>query len=739
MAFHLDYETYSEANLRDFGAWRYASDPSTEILLCAVSRDDGPVEIWDRYASPEANAPALALLQDFVIDEEICYAHNAPFEISITHYLWEKTFGFESPKLEQWRCTAALCRVTAIPSSLENAAIFLELNDQKDKVGKALIKVFCVPKKSKRRGTYRNHPEDSGKITVAGSKVLPVDAWNQFRQYCIKDVIVEREVEQKLKLIELKGNQLASFQSDLRMNVRGIPVDVEAVIQAEKLIDEYNSRINERFVELTGLNHSQRDKVFEWLKARGYPEDNLQAATISRITGMECEDDVEEDDEPKELTDEEKKEAEALPDISRMTPEAFEVLRCRALLSFAAIKKLPTMRKAACPDGIVRGVIMWHGAMRTGRDSSKVIQIHNMKRPSINTEAWEEANGEPETHTVYKMVKAGIGDMDTFATVFGPPLECLASAIRHFIAPKEGKFLDIDLAQIEARVLAWVSGHDVLLQAFRDNKDLYKITACLLWNLVYEKVTKDQRFLGKVASLALGYYGGVEAFITMAKTYGTSVTEEKAAEVVKAYRTGNAPIKTLWKKMGEGAIEAVMNPGTWVKVNDKISFGVTSRLGYLVLQMMLPSGRILSYPNPQIKTIYKRQNAEKKWVLIPEWRAINPQTGEKYDGVWQIYELSYYGQLPQSKRWGRITTHGGVLTENACQAIAADFLTHGVLIAEAHGYQTLFKVHDQGVFKFEPDKGQSVDHLTGLMTTVPKWAPGFPLAAEAGVVDFFTK
>jgi len=439
MAFHLDYETFSVSDLKSYGAWRYASDPSTEILLAAVCRDNGPVELWDRYASAEANAPALALLQDMVIEEDaIVFAHNAPFELAISYYQWEKTFGFPPPQIEQWRCTAALCRVAAIPSSLEKAALFLELDDQKDAIGKALIKVFSIPKVSKARGDYRNHPDDDKKITVAGAKVLPRDAWNQFRDYCIKDVVVERAIGEKLKKIELKGPQLESFLSDMRMNVRGIPIDVDAVAKAETLINAYQEKIGERFFELTGLKHSQTSKVLEWLRDRGYPEMNLQAGTIARITGMEVEDD-EEETAPVEG-------AEEKPDVSRMTPEAFEVLRCRALLSFAAIKKLPTMREATCPDGRVRGITMWHGAIRTGRDSSKVIQIQNLKRPTINTESWTKSNGEPETHTVFRMIRDGSADMDVFDAAFGPPLECIASAIRHFIAPKEGQFLDIDLA-----------------------------------------------------------------------------------------------------------------------------------------------------------------------------------------------------------------------------------------------------------------------------------------------------
>jgi len=134
-----------------------------------------------------------------------------------------------------------------------------------------------------------------------------------------------------------------------------------------------------------------------------------------------------------------------------------------------------------------------------------------------------------------------------------------------------------------------------------------------------------------------------------------------------------------------------------------------------------------------------KETVKERWVPIPEWKAINKDTGQPHDGVWVVHEITYYGQLPQSVHWGRINTHSGVLTENAAQATAADFLTHGVLNAESQGFLTLFKVHDQSICEYRPDLGQTVEKLVEAFTKVPEWAPGFPLAAEAGIVDFYTK
>src|SRR6185503_3322675 len=133
----------------------------------------------------------MVLMEELVFGEgNIVWAHNASFEIAISRYLWESTFGFPPPRLEQWRCTQALCRVTAIPSSLAQAAEFLHLPIKKDKMGSSLIAQFCVPP-----FLDVSNPKP---VTIAKEKILAKDAWNKFREYCRTDVATEREIEKKL-------------------------------------------------------------------------------------------------------------------------------------------------------------------------------------------------------------------------------------------------------------------------------------------------------------------------------------------------------------------------------------------------------------------------------------------------------------------------------------------------------------------------------------------------------------
>ena len=114
---HRDYETRSRLDLKRVGAFKYAADPSTEVLCCAYAVDDGPVQLWKRgdpmppeFIEAEANPSWWAA------------AHNAQFEMAIEQYLLAPRLGWPVIPLERQRCTLALCLVHALPGKLELAA-----------------------------------------------------------------------------------------------------------------------------------------------------------------------------------------------------------------------------------------------------------------------------------------------------------------------------------------------------------------------------------------------------------------------------------------------------------------------------------------------------------------------------------------------------------------------------------------------------------------------------------------
>lgn len=691
--YHLDFETYSAANLPKVGEHRYAEDPSTKILLCAISVNDGPVELWDRVNPDDKGADEL-IRRMHADPDALIYAHNASFEAAIARTLWDRTFHTDPPRLEQWRCTAAMCRRVAIPASLEKAAEFLGLTEQKDKRGSALIKLFSVPQKTGKFAGRRIHPVEDGAelVTVAGEKITVAAAWKMFGEYCRQDVRTEQAIHRKLRAAEFEGDILAGYQFDLRMNHLGIPVDVAALKQAQLLVGDYSAELVEEFQTLTGMVPSQTKALLPWFKERGYKGDNLQAPTMDDA----LEDDVEETPNPMWS--------------EGVTDDAKRALEIRQSLSYAAVKKIPTMLNAACADGRVRGAIMFYGASRTGRSSGKIIQPQNFKRPTI--EGHEDA---------YDDIAAGMSHHD-IERLYGPPLEVLASAMRHFIREPGRLFLDSDFAQIEARVLAWIAGHHKLLAAFRRGDDLYKLTASTIYGVPYEQITKDQRFIGKVAALACGYNGGEAAFAIMAKNYSVDVEPKKAREIVKLYRENNPEIPRLWRAVGDAMKNAIRNPGETFRVPTcNVTYTVKRFAGHDNLLAKLPSGRTLLYPKPEIRRVVKKFE-DKDTGIIKDW---------------EVDEISYWGQ--HNNVWCRVVTHGGTGVENLCQAITGDFLTTAAVRAESKGYAIFMPVHDQLLSRYEPEKGQSAEEFTSIMCQLPAWAPDFPLAAATNIVRHYSK
>jgi DNA polymerase len=494
MAIHLDFETASACDI-GLGSYRYASDSSTRILMFAVARGEGEPQLWsfDDPFSDESLA-AESILRKAIEDRELIYAHNAQFEIAICDYRLKADVGLDAPDISQWRCTLAMCRRAAAPESLASAAEFFGLGDQKNPIGKALIDIFSdltkpvvlvPPEGMKDPDTVK--PLKNGRFTVgkkpknrksaspifdeatvwgwqvkaAGGMLSVGDAWRKFCKYCKQDVRVEQELHRRLAHFELAGDVLASFQFDLRMNRRGVPVNVQALDNADRLVNHFKEKLGSRFTKMCGLEPNQRDRKLQWLRERGYPAEDMQAGTVEKIL-----------EKPPES----------------MTPMAVEVLRMHSLMSFSALAKIPKMRDAACADQRVRGTMQWHAA-RTGRAGGRIIQPQNFKKATIN-----------DSELCYRMIREN-WEPFWFEDFWESPLEAIASSIRHFIHPHKGEFFDVDYAGVEARITPWLAGDVKKLELILSGVDLYKRMASMLFGVPYEAITKPQRTDAKPVEL----------------------------------------------------------------------------------------------------------------------------------------------------------------------------------------------------------------------------------------------
>lgn len=724
MAIHgLDFETSSEVDI-DLGNYRYSEDPSTTIILFAVAKDDEDPVVWD-FTDPDGLESQFAweALREAAESDEIIRAFNVQMEIAVCRYVMPRQLGIPEPALHKWRDTQALCNRAAIQTNLLMASkdVGLPETEAKESIGKKLIAIFCdrtrektlepppgmkdpdsvkplkkggftAGRKPKNRKTFSPvHDEEilwDWLVKVDSVKMTVREAWNLFREYCRKDVISERAVARKLAKFELEGDILDSFQFDVRMNYKGVPINREAVTHAQRLVDRFSERMEARFRNLCGYTSSQNKALLVWLRERGYPGHDMQADTIEDIL--------------------------AEPEMLRlMTPEAQDILKMRNLLSFAALKKLKKMKEACCSDGYVRGTTKWHGA-RTGRATGSIIQPQNMRKATIKDSA-----------VAYDLICMGV-DLETFAFLYDSPLEAIASCIRHFMQPHEGMMLSADYKGVEARITPWLSGDMRKLQSILDGVDPYRSMAVKLFDVAYAEVSSLQRTIAKPVELGCCFgVGGRGLREALLKDYGIEKTVKECNEWVKIYRDNHPETVQCWRDIEEAAKAAIRDGKTTLAANGKLAFGRTRISGIVYLVMRLPSGRKLFYPHPEVKRTWKDYTAEE--MAESEWKA-------ERKGYF-IDQISFYGRRPNNAGWGRITTWGSRLFENAVQATGADLLNHGCIQAERHGYDIRMIIHDEILGM---DTGD-LDELMRLFCSKQPWAESFPLESSGARVPYYLK
>lgn len=729
--YHLDFETRSHADLKKVGAFRYANDPSTEILCVASSKDDEEPVIWTctgpvEYGNAE-QGKALKLIREISSNPEaLVYAHNASFEIAISDALWQKTFGCPPPRHDQWRCTMAMARRAALPASLDKCSQALGLTQKKDARGSSLIRKFCVPAKS---GDFLN-PEDDP------------DAFKDLCDYCVQDVRVEKAIHKKLHAFELKGLHLSVFQLTLDINTRGIPVNLDALQKAQKIIDAETERLTTEFQRITGLLPTQTAKVLAWLKSVGYEGDNLRAETLEEA-----------------LDDEE---------FDAFTPYG-AALSLKKQISYASLKKVAAMIACAGPhDNRVRGTLNDYGA-GTGRWSASLIQPQNFKKPSKHLEKLTEG--------IYRDIIAG-ADAAYLSLVYGPPLECISSCIRHFIhdyqqcdfcggAPypssglpcpecdgiggREAPFLDADYSAIEARIIAWQAQEEWRLEVFRTHGKIYEASAAQVFDITLEELAEYKeanghhhplRKKGQLLELALGYGGGKGALDKMGAAKA-GLLKEEFKPLIDAWRERSPGIVNLWREGENAAKQAVKNPGARYPFGVGCEMFTASTAGMERLFMRLPSGRRISYPQPKLEKQLRWTTVNKVTGEEVAHGILNPtveevQKAKAKDPKARISDaLTYWGQIPMKAVWGRISLYGGKIAENLCQAIAADVMAIGADNAKQAGYEICMLVHDQAIAHLKP--GQNIDDFIRHLTNMPEWANGLPLSAAGGIVPFYRK
>lgn len=665
----IDLETYSTVSIGAAGSYRYILDPSFEILLFAYSLDGMPIEVID-----VASGQVIPLWLKNALKNSlyIKHAYNAAFEwFALSKYL-----GWLPP--DQWRDTMLHALYCGYPASLDAAGRAMGLPEDKKKLttGKALIRYFCVPcKPSNANGNRtRNLPKhDPAK-------------WKLFKEYNGQDVVTEMEIDRRLSAFPVPAFVQKQWETDLTMNARGVAADMEMVSGALVIGATVKSQLMAEARQLSGLDNPNSIKqLARWLTDATDSDAEITSVTKETVATM----------------------------LKQPQPANVQrMLEIRQELGKTSTKKYDALETCIADDGRVRGLLQFYGANRTGRWAGRLVQVQNL----------------PRTYThplppARQLVKDR--NIDGLRLMYGSINDTLSQLIRTaFVATPGNVLIDADFSAIEARVISWLAGQEWRLEVFRTHGKIYEASASQMFHVPIEKIKKGNpeyalRQRGKVAELALGYQGGVSAMRRMDTGHNLDdLSDDEVKGIVDRWRETNSMIRDLWNIVDSAAVTVITNGGAQTIRSETTDAVITLACeldvitGTRYMTILLPSGRKLYYPSPEIG--------------VNRWG--NPS-------------VSYMGQNQTTKRWERVETYGGKLVENIVQAIARDCLAIAIENLEAQGLHVVFHIHDEVVIDTPAwaDNDTMLDTVTKIMTKPIPWAQALPLNADGWVDKFFKK
>lgn len=728
----LDFETFSEADLKKVGSYAYAEHPTTEVLICTYAFDDEPVQVWDCTNGSDMPGDLHRALRRLVKPNsriKMVWHNGSMFDRLIMKHCWD----FDIP-VSNTIDTMIWAFRHALPGSLDALCEVLGVSadNAKDKRGKALIQRFSkpTPKNYKiRRYTAETHP----------------DEWALFIKYAVSDITAMREVFHKLPRWGNSEFEDRVLELDQLINDRGFKVDVALAEAAIEAVEKHKAQLQEEAQRKYGGSLTGKD--FLPILRELAPAHRIHNAQKSTLNDLLADDD--------------------LPDDART------IIEMRLGAASTASTKYNPLLLGRSSDDRRRGCLQYGGAKRTLRWAGKGFQPQNLARGYYHDDELDKGISallKGRAHRRFDVAKL------------------TASTVRSCIIPEVGhKFVVADYSNVEGRGLAWLAGEETALDTFRAGLDIYCVTAGKMFGMDPDDIKKnfkEIRQIGKACELGLGYEGGVGAFVTFAKNLGLDLIEmaktmdgtfpdhiwsatargyewariqeakrpphpgekdDRPSYILdkKVWRTCDA-IKRMWREshpetvafwrdLKDGILAAVRNPGRefWagahLRKNGERAIRIwrtveTDSSGRKVpgwwLCMELPSGRILSYPGIGV--------------------SVTKETDE--DGrVNTNVRIKYQGENQLTRQWTTLYTHGGKACENIVQALCRDLLAYAMINVEGGGYPIVLSVHDELVCETPDLPEYNVAELERLMCELPEWAEGFPLVAEGAEMKRYAK
>lgn len=778
----IDIETYSEVNLAKCGVYKYAESPDFAILLFGYAVDGAPVRVIDLAQGETIPEEILEALTDDAVTK---WAFNANFErVCLSRYLTDlgrslDPFHDHHPLSQDcarflnpagWKCSMVWSAYMGLPLSLEGVGAVLNLDNQKMKEGRDLIRYFCVPCKETKTngGRTRNLPQHAP------------DKWNLFKSYNKRDVEVEMAIQERLQKYPVPDQVWEEYHQDQEINDRGIAIDLELARQAVAMDAKSRESLMAALKEKTGLeNPNSVLQMLGWLEARGLKSDSLGKKQVKEL-------------------------------LKTAQEPLHSVLLLRQKLAKSSVKKYQAMEMTACQDGRARGMFQFYGANRTGRFAGRHIQLQNLPQNHL-----------PDLSEARELVQQG--NYEALDLLYDSIPDVLSQLIRTAFVPREGmKFVVSDFSAIEARVISWMAGEKWKAAAFAAGKDIYCSTASQMFGVPVVKhgVNGDLRQKGKIAELACIAEGQLvltdHGLIPIEKV----TMEDRVWDGESWVRHDGVVYRGEREVMRYAGLLAT--PDHLVYVEEKVEpvpFQAAAENGYHLRRLC--SSIVIRYGDPPARArVYDILNAgphhrftvsdclvhncgyggsvgalkamgamdmgipeEELGPLVQSWRAANPHI---VDFWWQVdgavktaikkripvqvnnlrflcksgmlfielpsgRRLSYvkprigenkfggesvtYEGIGATKKWERLESYGPKFVENIVQGTARDILCYAM--QTLRHCAVVGHVHDELIIECRKDV--SVDAICQQMGRTPPWAEGLILRADGYECEFYQK
>jgi len=671
----VDIETASFADLKEVGAWVYSKHPSTHVYclsMCFAS--GGPASTWfPRFHGSVAGLQPVA--REFILAGGQVVAHNVSFERAIWENILMPRYDFPVIEAWQWRDTQAMGLALNLPKSLDGLASILHVPVQKDLEGQVMMRQMAV----------------AVEPVASGGFAYPMATEENLRRlgtYCEQDALVTRASYHKMTVnaapMSLFEERL--WRVDLEINHRGVYLDREFASRCKEMAEQRQTQLDNQIFMLTAgdlvsasappamKTYLQGREVELPLRARGKGKQSpsLDAAAVEFLLAGDT------------LTDDSRRVLELRQEAAKAT-------------SLAKLNRVHTMTDPQ--DGRLRNALQFCAA-HTARWASYGLQLHNLPKVHLSPAELQLARALVDSRNI-----------KLFNIAFRQPLSVLSQLLRSIVAAPPGKELIAgDYSAIEARIVAWLAGQDDILARFAahdadsSTQDVYEYAA--------ENIGSDNRQLGKVCQLMLGFQAGPLRFAQTAADWGVPITLKESRRIVETWRESNSYIHKFWKTLEDAAKTAVCNPGTTQKAGR-----IDCHFDASCLHLYLPSGRSLRYWSPHIRKT-------KKQVQIVT------KEGEIDVLEFETQELRFYMPARGGTSMQREHTYGGKLTENVTQATARDLLGNSLLeLDKVDPYEVVSHVHDSACCEVPAGEGD-VDEFCKIMERTPDWAAGLPIAVD---------